>query len=102
MGVMLFAMEPKLATASELAQILAELSDREPIFHRADHGITGADFEKMTVEDFWETGASGRRYSRQFVIEELERRREHPSADVWKTSDFCRKYVLYARPLTSK
>ena len=89
---MLFAMEPKLATAPELADVLSELSSREPIFHRPEHGTTRVDFEKMTVEDFWETGASGRRYSRQFVLEELERRRENPAADVWRTSDFyCRK-----------
>lgn len=46
----------------------------------------------MTAEDFWETGASGRRYSRQFVLDELERRRDAPHADVWEISGFhCRK-----------
>ena len=46
----------------------------------------------MTVEDFWETGASGRRYSREFVLDELERRYSTPHDDVWETRDFyCRK-----------
>lgn len=85
-------MEPTFTTAPELQQILAELSRREPIFHRPDFGNRRADFENMTTEDFWETGASGRRCSRQFVLDELEKRLSAPHADVWQTSDFhCRK-----------
>src|SRR6185437_2945100 len=56
------------ATSPELQSILGELSEREPIFHRAEYGTTRADFEKMTAEDFRETGASGRIYSRRFVL----------------------------------
>jgi hypothetical protein len=33
-------MEPTLATPLELEQILAELSSREPIFHRPEFGTT--------------------------------------------------------------
>ena len=94
---MLFAMErdfmePSLVTAPELQDVLAELSAREPIFHRPEFGTSRADFERMTVEDFWETGASGRRYSREFVLDELERRFSVPHDDVWETRDFnCRK-----------
>jgi predicted RNase H-like HicB family nuclease len=85
-------MEPTLTTAPELREILAELSSREPIFHRAEYGTTRADFEKMTVEDYWETGASGRRYSRKVVLDELEKRFSVPHADVWETRDFyCRR-----------
>jgi len=76
----------------ELQQILAELSAREPIFHRPEFGTTRADFERMTAEDFWETGASGRRYSRAFVLDELDKRFAAPHADAWETSDFqCRR-----------
>lgn len=85
-------MEPTLTTAPELQHVLAELSSREPIFHRPEFGTSRADFERMTVEDFWETGASGRRYSRQCVLDELEKRFATPHADVWETRDFhCRK-----------
>lgn len=85
-------MEPKLTTDSELSEILAELSRREPIFHRPELGTTRADFEKMMVEDFWEVGASGRRYSRAYVLDELERRHAVAHNDVWETMDFhCRK-----------
>src|SRR5262249_43372065 len=59
-----------------------------PIFHRPEHGTTRADFERMTEATFWETGASGRRYDREFVLDELERRRAHPAQDRWETSDF--------------
>ncbi len=85
-------MDPTLTTAPELQEILVELSSREPIFHRPEFGTTRADFECMTVEDYWETGASGRRYSRQFVLDGLEERFSSPHADVWETSEFqCRK-----------
>ncbi len=81
--------EPDLTTPPELASVLRELMDREPIFHRPELGTTRADFERMTREDFWETGASGRRYSRAFVLDELEKRLSLPHTDVWETSDFC-------------
>lgn len=84
--------EPSLITSSELQEVLAELSAREPIFHRPELGISRADFEQMTSEDFWEVGASGRRYSRQFVLDELEKRFAVPHNDIWETCDFhCRK-----------
>jgi len=92
---MLFArerMELTFVMPPELQDVLAELSAREPIFHRPEFGTSRADFERMTVEDFWETGASGRRYSREFVLDELERRYSTPHDDVWETRDFyCRK-----------
>jgi hypothetical protein len=84
-------MEPSLTTAPDLLDVLAELSAREPIFHRPEFGTSRADFERMTEEDFWETGASGRRYTREFVLNELEQRYSKPHDDVWETRDFyCR------------
>ena len=82
-------MEPELRTAPELAGILAELSRREPIFHRPEFGTSRADFENMTAETFWEVGASGRRYSRTFVLDGLEKRHSSPHEDIWETKDFC-------------
>ncbi len=85
-------MEPTLTKLPELEDILAELSSREPIFHRPEFGTTRADFERMTAEDFWETGASGRRYSSQAVLDMLEERFSVLYSDVWETSGFhCRK-----------
>lgn len=73
----------------ELTRVLEELSAREPIFHRPEFGTTRADFERMTADDFWETGASGRRYSRDWVLDELDRRYANGAYhDVWDTSGF--------------
>ena len=84
-------MEPDRRTDPALADILDELSRREQILHWPPPGTSRPDLERMIVEDFWETGASGRRYSRAFVLEELERRIAAPHPLVWKTSDFhCR------------
>src|SRR5450631_2887021 len=79
------------ASAVELAAIAAELLRREPIFHRPEFGTTRADFEGMMAEEFWETGASGRRYSRAEVLEILEKRHATAHVDVWEVTDFdCR------------
>ena len=84
--------EPKRKVSPELTEILQELSQREPIFHRPEFGTARTDFEGMMAEDFWEVGASGKRYSRQFALEELDRRYAAPHEDVWETRDFhCRQ-----------
>jgi hypothetical protein len=94
-------MEPTLTTPPELEEILAELSRREPNFHRPEFGTTRADFDKLMVEDYWETGASGRRYSRAAILDELERRFAVPHEDVWETSGFhCRRLSEDAYLLT--
>ncbi len=89
---MLSHMAPPRTTDSELAPILAELSAREPIFHRPEFGTTRADFENLMVADYWETGASGRRYERAYILDILEDRYSGPYNDTWETSDFhCRQ-----------
>jgi hypothetical protein len=54
-----------------LQPVLAELLAREPIFHRPAFASTPADFAAMLVPDYWEVGASGRRYSRVFILQHL-------------------------------
>jgi hypothetical protein len=84
--------EPVLATDPSVLHVLDELIHREPIFHRPELGSTRADFENTTVTDFWEVGASGRRYSREYVLDVLEQRYASPHSDVWETMGFhCRK-----------
>jgi hypothetical protein len=86
---------------SELAAVLEELRAREPIFHRPEFGTARADFEAMVVDDFWEVGASGRCYSKEFVLDELERRLSAPHTDVWETRDFdCRRLAVDVYLLT--
>ncbi len=81
-------MEPLRRTPPHLVAIERELAAREPIFHHPERGTKRSDFEAMTVDDFWEIGASGRRYSREFVIETLLARFASPHADAYETSEF--------------
>ena len=79
-------------TKRELLKIQSELQAREPIFHRCGLGTSRADFEAMIEPTFWEVGASGRIYTREFVLDELERRFASPHEDNWEARDFqCSK-----------
>ena len=83
--------EPELATDPRLQGVLDELREREPIFHRPELGTSQADFEAQTAPDYWEVGASGRRYNREFVWATLAERYADPgwaTGDIWQTSDF--------------
>ncbi|MFT3897995.1 MAG: DUF4440 domain-containing protein [Thermomonas sp.] len=76
---------------AETARALEALRAREPLFHRPEFGTKRADFERMIVDDFRETGASGRQYDRAFVLDALEARHAQAHDDPWETSDFgCR------------
>ena len=72
----------------ELAALLRELIEREPIFHRPELGTTRGDFERMTAVDFWEVGASGRIYDRPFVLDMLEQRHRTPQVEDLQAFDF--------------
>jgi len=82
------ATEPDLATTTQHLAVLEELRRREPVFHRPEFGTTRADFERMTDDAFWEIGASGRRYSREYVLAVLDERRRNPAEDKWEVRDF--------------
>jgi len=85
-------MEPTFTTAPELLAVLEELKRREPIFHHPELGTARADYENMTDANFWEVGASGRRYSREYVLQTLENRPPNPDEATWQMRDFqCRK-----------
>jgi hypothetical protein len=61
-------------TEYELLSILEELRQREPIFHSPGFGSSLAEYEEGTATDYWEVGASGRRYSREFILQNLSQR----------------------------
>lgn len=81
-------MEPNLVTESRLLPILDALQRREPLFHRPEFGTTRRDFAVMIEPGYWEVGASGRRYSRDHVLDVLEERHRQPFEDAWETHGF--------------
>jgi hypothetical protein len=74
---------------SGLEQVLEELSSREPIFHTERFGRSLEEFQRSTAPDFWEVGASGRRYSREFILG-MRSRETLVDADAagWKATGF--------------
>ena len=64
-----------------------EIKRREPIFHHPEFGTSRSDFERMIVEDFWEVGASGSRYDRQFVLDNLEARHSVLVEEDWRVEE---------------
>lgn len=74
---------------SELLPIFEELRRREPIFHTVAFGTTLVDFESAMAPGYWEVGASGRRYSRDFILRTLK---EWPPVDAasagWQSFDY--------------
>ena len=75
----------------ELLPILEELRRREPIFHTPEFGSTTAEFERSTAPDYWEVGASGRRYSRKFILSWAKDSPDHfvdAAAAGWQTTEF--------------
>jgi hypothetical protein len=72
---------------------LKALRRREPLFHRRDVVSSAADADREMAADYWETGTSGRRYSRDSVLARLtERFAESPSTDAgesWTVTDFA-------------
>jgi len=81
-------MPPERITTDDLLPVQAELIRREPLFHRPEFGTSRAALESMTAADFWETGASGKRYSRDFVIDTVVMRYAEGHADEWRSEDF--------------
>lgn len=79
---------PFAHTDTDLLPILRELLPLEPIFHTSNFGLTRPDFENRMAAHYWEVGASGRRYSREFILEFLAK---NPPADAasagWQSSD---------------
>ena len=77
------------ATDPELLPILDELAAQEPIFHRPAHAGTMQDFDRLMAPDYWEIGASGKRYTRAFILHTLA---DNPPVDAatanWQASDF--------------
>ena len=83
-----------LHTDPDLVWVLEQLRLREPIFHTPEFGSTRAEFEKATAPEYWETSASGRRYSREFILRTLE---QNPPVDAvvagWQCYDHALRWL---------
>lgn len=88
---------PKEAASSRIQpapdSVLDELRLLEPIFHTRAFGSTLADFERRMDVSYSEVGASGRRYSRAFILETLQ---EHPPIDAGEAGWVCSDHGLQA------
>lgn len=86
-------MGPERRTPERLLPVLDELREREPLFHHRRFGTSVEATFAQTDPDFWEVGASGRRYSRQYVAETRANAwasgPEPWEGGGWSTSDFC-------------
>ena len=88
--------QPKFVMEVDALDVFNELIQREPIFHHPEFGRTRQDFENMTDTAFWEVGASGRRYSRDYILAEVVKRYEDSQycgihtypENTWQTKDF--------------
>lgn len=77
-------------TDAGLESVRAELRAREPIFHTAAFGRTRTEWEGAMLPEYWEVGASGRRYSRAWIFEMLEANPPVDAAEAgWTMKDFA-------------
>lgn len=80
-------------TDPDLLPLLKQLQVQEPIFHRPQFAATLEDFDRLMAPDYWEVGASGRRYGRTLILETLKKRPPVDSQTAnWRATDFaCRR-----------
>ncbi|MBA2654368.1 MAG: DUF4440 domain-containing protein [Gammaproteobacteria bacterium] len=83
-------MKKNLVTEKKLLPILNELKKREPIFHHSDSfGKTEQDILNQMCDEFWEVGASGNVYTKQYVLDVLVERYKDPDyKDDWEAKNF--------------
>ena len=65
-----------------------ELKHLEPVFHTAATGPEKHKYERVIAADFWEVGASGRRYDRELVLRTLAERESAGVYELLSTEDF--------------
>ena len=71
-----------------LMSVMDELRTLEPLIYAANSGVPRSAFENRLAHDFWEVGASGRVYTRDFVLSTLDERQKNPREEVWSAYDF--------------
>lgn len=81
-------MEPNLVLEKGLEPVLEQLKQLEPLIYAANDGRHRPYFEQLLAPDFWEVGASGTKYSRQFVLKVLDERQKNSTAEAWRATGF--------------
>lgn len=76
-----------------MESILEELKQLEPLIYAANDGKTRAYFESLLLADFWEVGASGKVYGRDFVLATLAQRQAQPREELWQAFDFAVRQI---------
>src|SRR6266699_185086 len=74
--------------SKDLEIVAEELKRLEPIFHTPATGPERHKYEKVIAPDFWEVGASGRRYDRELVLRTLAERESAGIYEQLSTEDF--------------
>ena len=80
--------KPDSPSVAASTPVLEELLAREPLFHRRELVSSRGDFDRETAQDFWEVGASGRRYCREDVWAALAPRYSTGPEDEYVTGDW--------------
>jgi hypothetical protein len=78
---------PVHATDHALTDVRAALAAREPLFHRVGFGTTREEAEVLAAPDFVEIGASGRVYSREYVLDVVDERARRGEVEVLEPTD---------------
>ncbi|HUA90434.1 MAG TPA: DUF4440 domain-containing protein [Steroidobacteraceae bacterium] len=68
--------------------VLRALRALEPLFHGPGYRLDRAALARRVAPGFFEIGASGRRYSRAFVLATVAARGAQPGEDRWRTGGF--------------
>ena len=83
---------PLHVTDPALAEVVAALTAREPLFHRPGLGTTRVEAEALAADDFVEIGASGRVYSREYVLRIVDERDRRGEVELLTATDVaCRR-----------
>ncbi|MFA7420083.1 MAG: hypothetical protein WCZ90_10400 [Melioribacteraceae bacterium] len=72
----------------QVSEVLEELTKLEIFIHWPTFGSTKQELENILDEDFWEVGASGKRYNREIVLRVLEERSKKHNSELWINKDF--------------
>lgn len=79
---------PIFVLDAKLSSVLEELTKLEIFIHWPTLGTSKEEIENLLDKNFWEVGASGKRYDREIVLRVLEERTRKQNLEVWINKDF--------------